>query len=279
VKQQQKFWIRTIDALLPKQEQKQRVIERYRSRAMVRTALLGSLLNPCLFLFESFGFDVWQVAGIVLSLVFIPLFLVWLYRSTGWLKFCAGLYVLYCTALCAWAQLTAGTILALYWVWIPFLIVFSVLVLGVKSGAVYAVASTTVFAWILQSSARHGHTLGRFPDVDALFSSLVLQILLIQVCFFLLMVAYDVIRNRAEVRAVLLRFTDDEAARLATVGERMGTMAQELQEQLSQFQGRLEQLDGLAKRSDTKVEDMQKMMRELQDRTQKLSEISHRAHG
>lgn len=279
MKKQQKFWIRAIDALLPKQEQKQRVIERYRSRAMVRTALLGSLLNPFLFLFESFGFDVWQEAGIVLTLVLIPLFLVWLYRSTGWLKICAGLYVLYCTVLCAWAQLAAGTILALYWVWIPFLIVFSVLVLGVKAGAVYTVVGTAVFAWILQSSARHGHTIGRFPDADALFSSLVLQILVIQICFFLLMVAYDVIRNRAEVRAVLLRFTDDEAARLATVGERMGTMAQELQEQLSQFQGRLEQLDGLAKRSDTKVEDVQKMMRELQDRTQKLSEISQRAHG
>jgi hypothetical protein len=268
-----------MDSFLPKQGQKPRVIELFRSRALVRTALLGSLLNPFLFLFESSVFDVWQKAAIVLTLACIPLFLVWLYRTTGWLKVCAGLYTIFCTALCAWAQFAAQTIHALYWVWIPFLVVFSVLVLGVKATAIYTAAVTGLFVWILQDSARYGHTHGRFLDGNALLSSMAMQLLVIQLCFLLMMVTYDVIRNRAEVRAVLLRFTDDEAARLATVGERMGTMAQELQEQLSQFQGQLQQLDGLARRSDTKVEDMQKAMRELQDKTQKLSEISRRAHG
>lgn len=279
MKQQQRLWVRMIDSLLPKPEQKQRVIELFRSRALVRTALLGSLLNPFLFLFESSVFDLWQQAAIVLTLACIPLFVVWLYRVTGWLKVCAGLYIFFCTVLCAWAQFAAGSIHALYWVWIPFLVVFSVLVVGVKVTAIYTALVTVLFVWILQDSARYGHTHGRFLDGDALLSSMALQLLVIQLSFLLMMVTYDVIRNRAEVRAVLLRFTDDEAARLATVGERMGTMAQELQEQLSQFQGQLEQLDGLAKRSDTQVEDVQKAMRELQDRTQKLSEISRRAHG
>jgi methyl-accepting chemotaxis protein len=59
----------------------------------------------------------------------------------------------------------------------------------------------------------------------------------------------------------------------------MGTIAQELNEQLGQFRGQLQQMDGLAKRTDTKVEDVQKVMRELQEKTNKLSEISRRAHG
>ncbi len=279
VKQEKKLWIRLIDSLLPKAEQKQRVIELYRSRAVVRTALLGSLLNPFLFLFEATDFDLWQKSGIVFLLMFFPLFLVWIYRSTGLLKLCGGLYVAYCTIFCSWAQLVAGTVHAFYWVWIPFLIVFSVLVLGIKVAAIYAAATTVLFAWILHDNARQGHTLGHFPDPDALLASTALQILLIQVCFLLLMVAYDVIRNRAEMRAVLLRFTEDEAARLATLGERMGTMAQEMQEQLGQVKAKLEQLDGLAKRSDSPVEDVQNVMRDLQEKTQKLSEISRRAHG
>jgi methyl-accepting chemotaxis protein len=159
------------------------------------------------------------------------------------------------------------------------MIVFSVLVLGVKTAAIYTVVATVFFVGIVQDSAHLGHTVGRFQDADALLASLTLQILVIQVCFFLLMVAYDVIRNRAEVRAVLLRMTDDEAARLATRGERMGTIAQELQDELGQFRSQLQQLDGLAKRSDTKVEDVQTVMRELQEKTHKLSEISRRAHG
>jgi hypothetical protein len=237
------------------------------------------LLNPFLFLFESSAFDPWQKTGIVLTLVFIPLLLVWVYRSTGWLKICGGAYVFYSSALCAWAQIAAGTVHALYWVWIPFLIVFSVLVLGVKAAAIYTALATVFFVGIMQNSAQQGHTVGRFADADALLASVTLQVLVIQLCFFLLMVAYDVIRNRAEVRAVLLRMTDDEAARLATRGERMGTIAQELQQELGQFRLQLQQLDGLAKRSDTKVEDVQTVMRELQEKTQKLSEISRRAHG
>lgn len=279
MKQQQNLWIRLMDSLLPKLEPKRRVIEVYRSRALVRTALLGSLLNPFLFLFESSDFDPWQKTGLVLALAFIPLFFVWLYRTTGWLKICGGAYVFYCSGLCAWAQATAGTVYALYWVWIPFLIVFSVLVLGVKAAAIYTALATVFFVGIVHDRAQFGHTVGRFPDADALLASITLQVLVIQICFFLLMVAYDVIRNRAEVRAVLLRMTDDEAARLATRGERMGTIAQELQDELGQFRSQLQQLDGLAKRSDTKVEDVQKVMRELQDKTQKLSEISRRAHG
>ncbi len=170
-----------IDSLLPKAEQKQRVIELYRSRAVVRTALLGSLLNPFLFLFEATDFDLLQKTGIVLMLTSIPLSLVWIYRSTGWLKLCGGLYLAYCTILCSWAQLAAGTVHAFYWVWIPFLIVFSVLVLGVKIAAGYAAATILVFAWILHDNSRHGHTLGRFPDPDALLASMALQILLIQI--------------------------------------------------------------------------------------------------
>ncbi|HET9238021.1 MAG TPA: hypothetical protein VFO10_12255 [Oligoflexus sp.] len=279
MKQQQKLWNRLMDSLLPKMDPKRRVIDVYRSRALVRTALLGSLLNPFLFLFESSAFTLWQTTGIVLTLVFIPLLLIWLYRSTGWLKVCGSLYVFYSSALCAWAQLMAGTVHALYWVWIPFLIVFSVLVLGVKAAAIYTGLALLFFAGIMQHAARFGHTVGRFQDADALLASITLQILVIQICFFMLMVAYDVIRNRAEVRAVLLRMTDDEAARLATRGERMGSIAQELHEELGQFRSQLQQLDGLAKRSDTKVEDVQTVMRELQAKTQKLSEISRRAHG
>lgn len=279
MKPQQKLWNRLMDSLLPKLEPKRRVIDVYRSRALVRTALLGSLLNPFLFLFEFSVFDLWQKTGIVLALVFIPLFLIWLYRSTGWLKSCGGLYVVYSTGLCAWAQVAAETIHALYWAWIPFMIVFSVLVLGVRVAAIYTVLATALFVGIVNRSAQLGHTVGRFQDADGLLASMTLQILVIQICFFLLMVAYDVIRNRAEVRAVLLRMTDDEAARLAAVGERMGTIAQELNEQLGQFRGQLQQLDGLAKRSDTKVEDVQTVMRELQEKTNKLTEISRRAHG
>jgi hypothetical protein len=279
VKQQQKLWNRLMDSLLPKLEPKRSLIDVYRSRALVRTALLGSLLNPFLFLFESSSFDLWQKTGLVLALFFIPLLLVWLNRSTGWLKICGGLYVFYCSVLCVWAQMTAGTVYALYWVWIPFLIVFSVLVLGVKAATIYTALTTLVFVGIVYKNAELGHTVGRFEDADALRASITLQVLVIQVCFFLLMVAYDEIRSRAEVRAVLLRMTDDEAARLATVGERMGIIAQELHEQLGQFRGQLQQLDGLGKRSDTKVEDVQTVMRELQEKTHKLSEISRRAHG
>jgi hypothetical protein len=279
VKQQQRFWIRIFDAFLPKSEQKQRVIDRYRSRAMVRTAFLGSLLNPALFLFEFPSFELWLRLSIALTLMLIPLGIVWLYRTTSWLKVSAGLYIVMGTGFCAAAQLAVGTIHALYWIWVPFFIVFSVLMLGLKSSALYTAATTVLFAWILQESAKNGHVLGLFPDAEALLASLTLHVLVIQLCFLLFMVAYDVIRNRAEVRAVLLRFTDEEAARLATVGERMGTMAQELHEQLQQFQTQLAQLEGLSKRSDTPVAEVQMVVRDMQEKSRKLREISQQAQG
>jgi hypothetical protein len=268
-----------FDAFLPKTEQKQRVIDRYRSRAMVRTALLGSLLNPCLFLLEFPDFAIWLRTGLALTLIVMPLGIIWLYRATGWLKLSAGLYVAMGTGLCAGAQMTVGTIHALYWVWIPFFIVFSVLMIGIKASTVYTAGATVLFAWILQMNAKNGHVLGAFPDAEALLSSLLIQVLLTQLCFLLLMVAYDVIRNRAEVRAVLLRFTDEEAARLATVGERMGTMAQELHEQLQQFKTQMELLEGLSKRSDTPVLEVQNVIQDMQEKSRKLREISQEAHG
>jgi len=279
VKHQQRHWNRLIDGFLPKDRDKLSVIQLYRSRALVRTCLLSVLLNPFLFLFESTAWDIWQKAGIALFLAVLPIFIMWVYRATGRLKFCGSLYVLYCTAVCGWAQLTAATVHAVYWVWIPFLVVFTVLVLGVREGAVYTILATILFWLILQDNLRYGHSIGQFSDHNALFSSVLAQVILIQLCFLLLMTAYDVIRNRTEVRAVLLRFTDDEAARLATVGESMGGMAQELNEQLKQFQGQIAKLDAVAKRSDTKVEDLQTMIRELQQQTRKLSEISHSANS
>ncbi|WP_218110178.1 hypothetical protein [Oligoflexus tunisiensis] len=264
---------------MPKDWQKLSVIELYRSRALVRTGLFGALLHPFVFLFESSAWDIWQMAGIAFMLVMIPLVLMSYYRSTGRLNLCAFLYLVYCTGICAWAQIAAGTIHAMYWVWITFLIVFSVLVLGVKQGAAYTVLATGLFWFVLQNNVQYGHTIGRFSDQSALVSSLAAQVLALQVCFLLLMMAYDVIRNRAELRAVLLRFTDDEAARLATVGERMGGMAQDLQAQLAQFQQQLQSLETVAKRNDAKIEDVQKVARELQESTEKLSAISQRAQG
>ncbi|MDQ3235493.1 MAG: hypothetical protein M3Q07_27095 [Pseudobdellovibrionaceae bacterium] len=279
MKHKKKLWIRAIDGFLPKERRKLSVIEQYRSRAMVRTGLLGVLLNPFLFLFESSVWDLWQKIGIALGLGAAPLFIVWMYRLTGRLKVCACIYILYCTAVCAWAQVHADTIHALYWLWISFLIVFSVLVVGVKEGGVYTGLAMILFWFVLQDNVRHGHTLGTFLDKDSLLWSMVVQIMFIQICYLMLMTAYDAIRNRAEVRAVMLRFTDDEAARLATVGERMGGMALELNEQLKQFQEQLVRMDGLAKRTDTKVDDFQKMIGELQERSHKLSEIAQSANS
>jgi hypothetical protein len=279
VKLQKRFWIQTVDWFLPKDWEKLSVIELYRSRALVRTGLFGALLHPFVFLFESSAWGLWQMVGIALTLVLVPLFLMAYYRSTGRLNLCAFFYLLYCTGICAWAQIAAGTVHALYWIWITFLIVFSVLVLGVKQGAVYTVVATGLFWLVLQTNVQEGHTIGRFADPESLIASLAAQVLALQICFLLLMMAYDVIRNRAELRAVLLRFTDDEAARLATVGERMGGMAQDLQAQLTQFQQQMQDLEAVARRSDAKVDDLQKVVRELQESAQKLSTISQRAQG
>jgi hypothetical protein len=279
VKSHKRFWIQTVDGFLPKDWEKLSVIELYRSRALVRTGLFGAVVHPFVFLFESSVWNLWQMLGIILLLVLTPLVLMAYYRSTGRLNVCALLYILYGTGICAWAQIAAGTIHALYWIWITFLIVFSVLVLGVKQGALYTALVTGLFWLVLQTNVQQGHTIGRFDEPHALIASLAAQILTLQICFLLLMMAYDVIRNRAELRAVLLRFTDDEAARLATVGERMGGMTQDLQAQLAQFKQQMQDLEGVARRSDAKVEDLQKVVRELQESAHKLSAISQRAQG
>lgn len=274
VKHQQRLWIRAIDGFLPKDRSTFTVIELYRGRAMIRTGLLGALLNPFLILFEANAWDVWQQATIALVMIVYPVLLMWLYRKTGRLKLCSALYIGLTSAMVGWAQLASGTIHALYWLWFPFLIVFCVLLMGVKDAAIYATLVTMLCALIFRDNLRAGHSLGTFASMDALLANSIAQVMAIQICFILLMTAYDAIRNRAEVRAVMLHFTDTEADRLAAVGERMGSMAQDLNEQLNQFHGQLLHLDVLAKRSDTKVEDLQKLVAELQARTESLSEIA-----
>lgn len=275
---QHRFRDRTIDKFLPKHRQDWSIIDLYRSRALVRTCFLGSLINPLALLLHNDELSSAQKIMLGGVLFIVPYLVALLYRMTGNLRLSCLSYLVYTSSATLAAQYSAGTIHAPYWYWIPFLIVFCTLMLGVKTGAIYTAIVGVLCFWVMQSQANTGNSLGTFAETSQLLASIAVHAVVIQLCFWLLMIAYDSIRNRTEVRAVMLRFTSDETDRLATVGERMGDMAVQLNEQLNQFQGQLLLLDGIAKRSDTKVEDLQKATRELQDRARHLRQLSNMLH-
>lgn len=246
----------------------------YRGRTLVQTCLLGCVLNPLLILFQNNQLDHWHqwLKGFLLSA--FPLLILWVYRASGHLRVCGIVYLFISTSALTYAQIEAQTPHASYWIWYSYFIVFCSLVLGVKTGAAYTIIVSIIAIGLFREAPHLGHTLGSFDDLSGLLADRFLQTVMVQFCFWGLMIAYDVIRNRAEVRAVMIRFTHEETDRLATVGERMGSMAVQLNEQLNEFQAQLLRLDPMLKRSDTKVEDLQKETLELQKKAQSLSEIS-----
>ncbi len=274
MKYQRRFLAQTVDSFLPKERQKWSLMQLFRGRALVHTCLISCLLNPMIVLFQNNQLSQSHQWLLGLALFTCPLLILWAYRVSGHLRICAMSYLLLVTSSLTYAQIEAHTPHASYWIWYSYFIVLCSLVLGVKTGAAYTFILSIIAVILYRQAPALGHSLGTYDDLSGMLANRVLQTVMIQFCFWSLMIAYDVIRNRAEVRAVMIRFTHEETDRLATVGERMGSMALQLNEQLNEFQTQLLRLDPMMKRSDTKVEDLQKEALELQKKAQSLSEIS-----
>ncbi len=274
MKHQLKRLDRALDSFLPKDRQTWTLMELYRSRALVRACVFGSMVNPLILFFATRGYGVWYQLLLSLAFGMTPLAIAFCYRLTAHVKFCGTAYLVSSSLILAWAQLSGHTLHAIYWMWFPFLIVFGTLILGVREGALFTALSLGLFGFIFFDNLPYGNSLGTFTNKENLLTSYILQVVFIQICFAALMLAYDSIRNRTEVHAIMLGFTNDETNRLAAVGEKIGGMALQLNEELGQVQGQILQLEGLAKRSDTKVEDLQKIAAVLEEKVRTLSEIS-----
>gem|GEM_PF-6677784 len=274
MKHQLKQLNRAMDSFLPKDRQTWTLMELYQSRALVRACIFGSIVNPLMLFFATPDYSIWQQLLLSFGLGLAPLCIAFCYLLTAHLKFCGVAYLILCSMVLAWAQLSSHTLYAIYWLWYPFLIVFCTLILGVKEGAVLTILSIGLFCYIFFDNLPYGNVLGTFANKENLLGSYVLQVVLIQICFAALMLAYDTIRNRTEVHAIMLGFTNDETDRLAVIGEKIDEMALQLNEELSHFHGQVLHLDVLAKRSDTKVEDLQKIAAVLQEKVRTLGAIS-----